>query len=492
MATKANQLTMINQIFELFLEQDKTVRQTQLPGLVSSIMTEPDGYYLVAGAGTTDTDWKSKEFSVYVSEKKELYVFIDRTDARQFAAQNGLLSGNSPMVIFVSYHTLEDLVERYRKRDLISRIKIFARRPLFLYCPLGYFGQNHDSVKKEALMSPSEPVEDIIYPQRKFTMVDDVKKVLDLAEVSKRRVIDPGLICENLHAVIEKLIQFNKLDINEVESQLRLPSGMLRSFCQDRVSSNISKATAVKLLRYFGLEHYLYQYKKYCTELISELNHDDTIDVYEIKPANVKTAEKFKLVNMARGCDTKNNAYVYELTLKSKTREIKLVVSTPLNYVIGKSYEIVGIDSTEKMDSVIPTEKNPAKMSDPPAPVQKPQRSRNIKQATEEDPEEADKSTVIGYLKKTYGDNFELANKKLQALGDIDIIHAFAFYIRTKRPGKINEAGYTPGYLMQELHMEPFEAYKSIADLRRDPKGTKQMLIYRKTDPQYQKQEKKA
>lgn len=507
--TKSNSLALACKIFDWSMIQEREPRMARLQELVPELLASKQ-FYLVADGDTQEKDWKSREFGVSISDKQELLVFLNRSDAVSFAKKNErLLSDETPMIICISYDALAKLVLNYSNKQLIKKVKIYARVPLFLFCLLAYFQQHQIQDAPKSLMTASVHEEEKIqYPDQKFKMVEDVKKVLDLAEVSKRRAIDPGLICENLHSVIEKLIHYNRLDMSEMEKQLQLPPGMLRVFCKDRVSSSISKAAAVKLLKYFGLEAYLYQYKRYCNEVWSELNADDTIDICEIKPASFKTEEKFKLTNVRRGNDTRNQAYIYELTLKSKNREVKLMVSTPLNYVVGKSYEIIGLDVQESRDENLPelnsTEKEkPTQKAAPKTnehmdiPMNRPAVNLSSSVSLEgpsgaprqrRSQDEIDHDMIIRYCKETYSDNLMAAEEKIRALEPhSDIIHAFAQYIKTKRPGRIKEFEYTPGMLMNTLHYEPYEAYLMMAKLRNKPSETKQLLVYRKTAPQYQK-----
>lgn len=498
---KANPIMLINQLFELGLERDSNIRKEMIQRLVPDMLSQKK-FYLLAAPGTSEQDWKNHNFAGYISEGKELLVFLDRADAVRFAIQNSLLMGDEPMVICISYAALAKSVNIYNEKDLVKKVKIYARRPLYLFCQPSYFQQHQKQAPRQELMT-APPIEKdkIQYPDREFKMVEDVKRVLDLSEVSKRRAIDPGLICENLHSVIEKLIYHNKIDMTEMEQQLQLPPGMLRQFCRDRVSSSISKDVAIRLLHYFGLEAYLYQYKRYCNEVMAELNRDETIDRYEIKPANLRTADKYKLVDVRRGKDSRNEAYVYELTFKNKQQEeVSLIVSTPLNYIIGKSYEIIGYALDEQMreTALEKKEKKPIQQDHVPQNRQvraasfsveesagryRPQKSRP--QRTQE---EMDHDTIIGYFKEQSGDNFEAAEKKYTVLSKYqDIVHAFAQYIRSNRPGRIKVLDHTAGMLMADYKYSPYEAFEILVQLRDDPKNTKQRLIYRKTNPQYQK-----
>jgi len=101
---------------------------------------------------------------------------------------------------------------------------------------------------------------------------------------------------------------------------------------------------------------------------------------------------------------------------------------------------------------------------------------------------EKDTQDIIRYFKEEYGDNAAAANEKaLKLLKHEDIFRAFAQFTRKKGPGRIRVANYSPGRLMNELKFEPYEAYCILIDLRENPKDTKQMLLYRERDPQYQK-----
>lgn len=72
-----------------------------------------------------------------------------------------------------------------------------------------------------------------------------------------------------------------------------------------------------------------------------------------------------------------------------------------------------------------------------------------------------------------------------------DILDEFYRYITKKQFGKFEQFGFSARKLIKEMHMEPYEAYLSLVQLRSSPQETKQRLIYREQDPQYQKKPKK-
>lgn len=444
-------LFLIRQVFELDLKGNPA--EKQYDEILPKLLACPEYYLIILPDGT------------HLCESHELAVFLDEQEADRFARQQEREATPS----LISCNGLSKIIA---KNEAIHKVKIILRRPLTVSCPASYFRQKQVNTES---------------PPTQFALVEETKTVLDLSEPAERRKIDPGLSYENLHTVIEKLIYENRLDMEQLEKELAFPPGMLHGFCQDKVSSSISKESTMKLLDFFGLGEYLYQYKRYCDDVMAELKQNPHIDTYEINPATIHTAEKFTITHIRRGMDKRNHAYVYELTLKSSEREMALTVSTPLGYVAGKEYEIVGLEPMQisspksiKQDYPIPKNRTAMNLFGSPEAAshsKKPQQNQ----------EEQDYNTIIRYFKETAGDNLEAAENKYDIFRNhLDIAHAFAVYIKTHRPGRIKEFEYTPGLLMKELHYPPYEAYTMLVNLREKPKETKQVLVYRKTDPQYQ------
>lgn len=447
-------LSLIRQVFELDLKSNPA--EKQYAEIFPKLLACPEYCLIILPDGTPQC------------ENHELAVFLDEQEADRFARQQE----GSAVPSLIARDGLSKIIT---ENEAIHTVKIILRRPLAVSCPASYFKQKQDNTEN---------------PPAQFTLVEEIKKVLDLSEPAERRKLDPGLSYENLHTVIEKLIYENRLDMEQMEKELAFPPGMLHGFCQDKVSSSISKETAMKLLDFFGLGAYLYQYKRYCNGVMAELKQNPHIDTYEINPATIHTVEKFVITHIRRGMDKRNHAYVYELALKSSQREMVLTVSTPLGYVAGKEYEIAGLEPMEaiqtsspkpiEQDSPIPKNRTAMNLFSSPETVshsKKPQQNQ----------EEQDYNTIIRYFKETAGDNLEAAENKYDVFRNhLDIAHAFAVYIKTHRPGRIKEFEYTPGLLMKELHYPPYEAYVMLVNLREKPKETKQVLVYRKTDPQYQ------
>ena len=444
-------LSLIRQVFELDLKGNPA--EKQYDEIRTKLLAYPEYSLISLPDGTPQC------------ESHELPVFLDEQEAERFARQQA--DGAAPSLI-----SCDGLSKIIAENEGINTVKIILRRPLAISCPASYFRQKQVNTES---------------PPTQFALVEETKTVLDLSEPAERRKIDPGLSYENLHTVIEKLIYENRLDMEQLEKELAFPPGMLHGFCQDKVSSSISKESAMKLLDFFGLGEYLYQYKRYCDDMMAELKQNPHIDTYEINPATIHTVEKFIITHIRRGMDKRNHAYVYELTLKSSEREMTLTVSTPLDYVVGKEYEIVGLEPMQisspksiKQDYPIPKNRTAMNLFGSPEAAshsKKPQQNQ----------EEQDYNTIIRYFKETAGDNLEAAENKYDIFRNhLDIAHAFAVYIKTHRPGRIKEFEYTPGLLMKELHYPPYEAYTMLVNLREKPKETKQVLVYRKTDPQYQ------
>lgn len=444
-------LSLIRQVFELDLKGNPA--EEQYAEIRTKLLAYPEYYLIILPDGT------------HLCENHELAVFLDKQEAERFARQQ-------EEEVTPSLVSCDGLFKIIAENEAIYTVKIILRRPLVVSCPaVSIRGKQDDTENLPA----------------QFALVEEIKTVLDLSEPAERRKLDPGLSYENLHTVMEKLIYENRLDMEQMEKELVFPPGMLHGFCQDKVSSSISKESAMKLLDFFGLGEYLYQYKRYCDDVMAELKQNPHIDAYEITPATIHTAERFTITHIRRGMDKRNHAYVYELILKSNGREMALTVSTPLGYVAGKEYEIVGLEPMQlnpqkeaKQDSPIPANKTTMNLFGSPetaSRAKKPQQNQ----------EEQDYNTIIRYFKETAGDNLEAAETKYDVFRNhLDIAHAFAVYIKTHRPGRIKEFEYTPGLLMKELHYPPYEAYTMLVNLREKPKETKQVLVYRKTDPQYQ------
>lgn len=506
-------LDMTNRIFDsCFVREDK--KRGELLQSIRSDLVSNNEFYVLASENTSQERWSSGEYSLYVDRSDNLVAFVDRINAERYAKQNGFYfeqgDGVCTLVLELNRADFGIRLNEESRKTTIKNIKMYGKRPFYILCPLELFeAEEKPDAMKEA-PAPEDPpipippsVEErreeaaAVEQQRSFVLVDDIKKFLDTAEVSVRRSINPGLSYENVHDVIETLIAKNQLEKEDIERELELPSGWLTAFCKDKTSSKTSKETLRKLLQYFGLGEYIYQYKNYCGELLRQLKEDRSIDIYEIRESTAATDKEYKITSIKRGKIKKDDAYAYRLLLKSDEDELEVCVSTPRGYIVGREYEIVELDGKKSKPMPVSRNNPTEDKKDTAMPTNNPVSQRYVTRVEEKakygkskEPNQTAKdiNDIIRYLKEEYGDTAQAASQKiLKLMKHEDIIKSFALYIRKKNPGKARSLDYTAGRLMNELHYEPYEAYCILADLRENPKETKQMLIYRERDPQYRK-----
>lgn len=358
-------------------------------------------------------------------------------------------------------------------------------------------------------------------------LIDEIKKTLDMPAASDRRQLDPGDNYTNLSKMLEKVIQKNGIDMQVLDQKLGLQPGFTKHLCGNQTSDKTPKKIVIDYLSYFGLSKYLYVYKKQCEEVAQELNqHPNGIDLYTIQKTTPKTVERFTLEAVSRAI-YKNEAYIYQLKFTSNMRTVTALSSSNFGMIVGKEYELIGLTPVDGTHDPLP--KNAATMSHP-VPgatadeeaaileaLEKKERERkhsepsqrqlNPDQAeqarrgtgkyrfmeTEEQKKEKELSTILSYIIKTEGCNVQEARRKMVPIEDHDkTVASFAKYIETGKGGAYSERGWTPKKLMLELRFSPYEAFCVMADLEDKPKETLQMLKYRQTDPQYQRNPQKG
>lgn len=370
-----------------------------------------------------------------------------------------------------------------------------------------------------------EPPEGASTHKGKWKLVPEVKQVLSMPATADRRKIDPAAHFENLHSLLNKLVQTNGINPSDLDKQLGMSPGFTKSLCDDLKRDNTPKKIVILYLDYFGLTAYLYLFKGQCSEVAKELADNPHVDSYRVKQARNTTEERFKLLSVKTGTDS-NGAYLYRLTLQSPHRKQDVIVSSPFNFVVGREYEIEGLSplgdsavanksaikgaettaaalvSTEEQEAeVLAKIEEEMKNKGKPQQQRQPQPQKKVNSRMsgknrymEETPEEKferEKNIVLEYIIRTEGCSPRDAQKKFEPLSDFpDIVSDFAKYIKTRKPGSCSSRGYNAARLMNKLHYGPYDAYVMLAGLERDPKKTQEILKYRETDPQYQKPEK--
>lgn len=465
-------------LVDFALSKDPYKKDTAIQEVLSS-----DQFYCVAASETTAEDWQNRTYAAYISNK-ELYLFLDMQNATDFAIINGLLAGNTPMVAKSSIKAIKALLKEYKDRGFITAVRVYANLPFYVVCEPDF----------DVLTTPREVPPDGETPSNTQLQVSPesiahAKEILDTAEPGKRNKLDPSDSFRNLHSMIDRLLRDNKISPDTVDIALNLPSGMTSRFIQDLKGDSTPQKIVKQYLSIFDLEPYLYQFKAQCTETASELKASQ-VDEHPVRPASIKTEERFKLERIRRGKDY-NGVYVYQLTLKSSVRSITEIVSTPSGYIVGKEYEVFGLEggpapfqdtpvlsapSDEKIDAVA------AKLAG------KTMAAYHETISEDEAHKEQRQNDIIRYLKRQEGCNSKDAEKKYAALvWEEDILEEFWQYIRTGKGGKIKIRNYTSTILIKELGFRPYEAYCQLVALRKKPRETEQMLKYRKSDPQYKK-----
>lgn len=446
-------------------------------------------YFIVAARKTTPQAWEEGNYAAYVSSK-QLYLFMDGTDAADFAFLNGLMAGEAPMARELTASEVKHLISQYIEKGCITGIRLFAKMPLFLDCKISLFLEASladKEAEEEVVAISAEPLE--VDPE----VISKAKDILDANDPAVRAAMDPGGCFKNFHSMLDKLLRDSKIGPDTADKAFGFSPGLTAGLCTNLQDSGVPKRIVTQFLTLFDLSPYIYQFKAQCREVASELAVS-RIDIHQIKPASVHTTERFILKGIRRGKDA-NNAYIYQLLLESPQRKITELVSTPLGYIVGKKYSVAGLDGLPTQDNapgsgpIAPSDEELAALTDE---ITQRQHIRSYgnadKQAEAEEHAQQRKNDIIRYMKQNLGYSAKDAEAKLASIyWEEDLLEEFWQYIKNNKPGKIKVRGYTARQLMRELHFTPYDAYCQMVALRRKPKETEQMLKYRQTDPQYQK-----
>lgn len=447
------------------LLSSKAVPQELLEALQNS-----DYFFCIAKRGTTYEEWNSKHFEAFI-DNKALIVFLSLEEAQRFAKHWNCVINNEPMVNRVSKESLRRIIAEYTGNAFIDSIKIYSIPPICLSYP-------SSACLMEALPSASTILHD--ERQSEYLGVEQMREILDTYEVNARKKLDPGQRAENIHTLVQSLVQQNKLEYEELDKTLDMPQGYTREFCLSANGTHPSMEVLEKYLSFFGLQEYLYIYKKDCIELTKYINSYNELDKYELTSRIKPSDERFCLKKLIRGTDSGGH-YVYKVILENADRKMSFVISDPLNKVVGREYGVVGIEKKNK-DAISAPDLNEDALSE---------LSKSMDAQPEEKRErtyeEIRKDEILFYFKRR-NMNMKSAEAKYRELEtEPDILDEFYKYVSKKEFGKLEIAGYTGRKLIREMHMDPYEAFLSMVQLRTDPQNTKQRLKYRETDPQYQR-----
>lgn len=479
--------------------------------------------YVIAEPETTPADWQARSFGI-LTDNKALRLYAERAAAVRDAKSAGaVLPDGVPMVMKISSALALSLVSTYQRKGFIDSVWLCGAAPISAKVRVTSVVKDLRNDTPSTIMTEPEPAPmikaepsaaDIPQPaaglpsKESLIMVDDVRKTLDTCAPAERRKVDPGKLFENFSKTIEKLIQVNGIDPQSMDAAFGLPPGYTNGLCKEQ-TRNVPRKIMLDILGYFGLENYQYVYEKQCSEIREELRkHPYDVDLYNVQNTSPKTKARFRLDGIQRAVLPENSAYIYKLTLKSKSRTMDIMVSSNYGYIEGKEYEIVGLepivdndsphDAADTSAAAPPTKdeeaaileglrKKDAKQKT--APKQPPQKySRSRYEETPEEKMERDRNTVLSYIIRTEGCSPQDARKKMAPFDDrADILSSFAKWIEKGKPGGFASHGYRPQQLMGASYkFSPLEAYLVMAQLETKANETMQMLKYRETDPQYQ------
>lgn len=406
-----------------------------------------------------------------------------------------------------------EVAEYLNSNPGISTIRIYEKRPFHLDFPATLFrGQtafHPASASNSVTILPSELTSKdnlrIILNARTIKAVDGLKKMLDCQDRSKIAKFPTYSYFEKFPQLMSKLFEVSGLDRDLVGESIGLSRGVVNNIISDP-AADISKEVLRKFLTCFGLEQYLYRYRGNSLELQKELSASPHIR--EVVPAGSKTEERFKLTELKKGLEHQDNAWLYQLHLKSPQRDFVCTVVSPLGLIEGKEYEVKGlapmVDQKENSD-VVPSAAPSGNEIDEVIAKEKERAEKAARNYLD-----IRKDMVLRYFKIQNPEGraiqMQEAEKHYRRLAKNDDLldeffwkHCFIQrvreqleqdpeYLRRKenQPKDIRVKDYTAEKLQREFKLKAWESYFAMADLREAPRKTMERLNYRKTDPQYQ------
>jgi len=485
------------------LKQSLSPNPERFSFLQGEILYAPE-FYLVAESGTSQSDWDSGNYSFFVDKNKTLIVFLSSAEAAAFASRQKcvLPSGEFPIVC-KDNESFAQLVAGYEADQRISNIKIYARPPIHVSFVPSDFHKG-----EQPLIPAPQKVPDTAAPVvppapstavRVFRGVEEVRKALDTFEPNARRKMDPGRRYENIHTLLQTLAQQNEIDPADLDRALKIKAeNYSRRFFISVTEIDPPIEIMKKYLTFFGLQEYLYLYKSDSKELQQFLGSHKFIDKFKLRTPQSANVERFKLTEIIRSSYENDDAYVYKVTLNSsRGNTVEMVVSNPLKppLIVGREYQLLNRDG-----SVRDEDKQPQRTTDTLAMLSEEEMLAEVAKAenkskrrtnSEKAPrsyEEQQKDEIIRYFRTKKGLDTRSATAKFRDLeAEPDILDEFYKYVTKKQFGNVDLFGFSARKLIKEMHMDPYEAYLSLVQLRTNPQETKQRLIYRERDPQYQK-----
>lgn len=470
---------------------------------------------------------KNESFYIIVKEKqpwtfRDIFpVFLEELSAKIKAADMHLFDKGYE-VQMIDADALQTLIQQ---QENISVVRIYDRLPFYQDYPLH---PKQPEIPKTPLSINSEQKGASTESKDPQTLpaIKNLISMLDAQDRSAISKLPTYSFFEKFPQLLQKLVQVTGVDLQELDSIVGVDG--LTAMTMKTPTADVSKDVLQKYLNYFGLGAYLYRYRDHCSELRQELNRHPEICKYKIVPAKVSTQEPFELVEMKRAKDD-NGAYLYQLKFKSKDREQTCIDISPLGMIIGKKYELEGLQPlSENTNRSIPNNSLP---SEKPAVSTKDKKVNLLADSKEQQKlleslkqKDSDctevylktrKDYVLRYLKLQNPTGREIQIKEAekyytQLSANEDILDEFFWKIcfpqkakdllsdnqeyqkrKDNQPKDLVIKDYTAEKLRKEFHLKyGWETYFFFAELKNHPKKTMEQLKYRKTDPQYQKNNK--
>lgn len=516
--------------------------------LVHSFMTY-GSLYVVADPQTSAAEWESKTFGIATSDSS-LRLFLDKEDAIFYAKKIGaMLRDGRPMIMKTTQAMVNSLIENYSRKGFITGVWLCGKTPIKAKVGIVHFAGRVKKDKASTITDPDGQIKeepalgtvpdsvpepeieaqpaDVESSSEPLKLVDEARRVLSEPSKSVRRKLDPTESFMNLHWLIEKLLFANRIDPADMDERLGLVKGFTKNFISDKTKDTIPMDVVGKYLRYFGLYEFLFLFRQDCKELRDMLNGNPKLDKYEVVQAKGPRVgeEVFELSKVER-TQTNDGVNVYRLTFKSPEREspVQIISSTNINMNIGNKYVLGGLQPVHPLTTTVSVkgaatagaEKGPSEneLAEALAKAEEKEQSRTkngkrdgsktlqgrsdhapvgklkYQDMTPEERLEADRQTVLEWIIKHKQIGAKEARAEMSKFeDDPDVIASFAKFATAggKAASGFGRRGYTPARLMHDLSFTPIEAFTILADIRRKPTETLQMLKYRETDPQYQK-----
>lgn len=238
-------------------------------------------FFMPAARCATAEEWQKKAVPVYVDGSKAQVLFLTLDEAGRFARRIRLVVNDQPMVMKVEKQALAEMVMEYYESGRISEIEIYSAPPLCVSCSVQEFLGT--ARKVQPAQTPATAMRQAPAGETHFLEVERIRSILDTANNAERRKLDPAGRFENAHQLIGTLLMRNQIEPAAMDEMFRFAPGFTKNFCESIVDSSISKSALRLLLGYFGLEAYLYLYKKGCRELQEKLRENPSIDRYSIR-----------------------------------------------------------------------------------------------------------------------------------------------------------------------------------------------------------------